>query len=222
MTAARKSLRTTRTYVSPLRASQAEMTMSTIVDAAYEELKTTRPEHLSYTVLAERTDIAPKTIYRHFPKRDDLVRAVARKLLMGVLGPEMRVPTDFASQAEMLGRLHELFSSEPGTYRVMLGSPTRSGAGDVAGLVRTSLGDGLRRTPKAQRDSACAVFELFISPYFWDACAEHWNVKDPARITRAAIVMMDLVIDALAKDPEMFDPKRPPPKRYRKRATDKE
>jgi AcrR family transcriptional regulator len=207
----------TQPYDSPLRRSQAEFTRSVIVDAAYEMLKTTRPEALSYAELAAKSGVVAKTIHRHFSERADLVGAVARKALAGMLGPTMELPTTRAGQAEMIRKTHESLSADPGLLRVMMAAPVRGGvaaAGGIQKLAAIALGDALQAVPPKQRATACGVWEHFVSPFFWDQLAQVHGLP-PERVTAAALVMIDLLIAALTRDPEMFDPKRPMPRRFR-------
>lgn len=201
-----------RTYESPLRKAQADDTHQRIVEAAYELLKTTRPDELSYAVIADSTGITQRTIYRHFPERSDLVGAVARLHVAQYLGDE-GLPVDPPGYARLLARFHEFLSQEPGAYRVMMAAPTRAEASAGTFYERT-LGDVLARAPKDQRATMLGVWELLFSPYFWEVLHTHHGVA-PARITRAALVMLALLHDALERDPALFDPTRPLPARYR-------
>ena len=65
-----------RTYRSPLRANLAEETRRRILDAAIDEMEAAGPEGFAVPNVAERSKIALRTIYRHFPNRDALVDAM--------------------------------------------------------------------------------------------------------------------------------------------------
>lgn len=64
-----------RAYESVLRREQAEQTSARIVDALLERLRQGDRE-LSYAVLAKQAGVSVPTVYRHFPTRGDLFRAL--------------------------------------------------------------------------------------------------------------------------------------------------
>lgn len=208
----------TRGYDSSLRKAQADETHRQIVAAAYELLKTTHPHSLSYALLAEQTGITQRTIYRHFPERGDLYAAVARTHVEKYLGEPARASAEPRVWAEQLRSFHEMLSREPGAYRVMLAAPTRD-QGGAAAFIEATLGAVLPRVPPDQRTTMKGVWEVFFSPYFWEVLHTHHGVSAD-RITRAAIVMMSLTLDAFERDPELFDIARPVPRRFRDAAAD--
>jgi AcrR family transcriptional regulator len=67
-------------YDSPLRREQAEQTRSRIVDAAV-ELVVGGAEGLTMQEVAKSAGVALRTVFRHFPTRDDLLDAVWLVLL---------------------------------------------------------------------------------------------------------------------------------------------
>lgn len=212
MTTTRAKKKRKPRYESPLRKAQADDTTRRIVEGAYVALQSVRPENLSYADLAVQTGIAQRTIYRHFPDRGDLVTAVARLHLEKFLGPTLKPADDLPGFAVQLAALHRLLSTDRGAYRVMMAAPTRGEAGAGAYVARMAK-DVVDRAPPADRATILGVWELCVSPFFWEVLHTHHGVA-PERITRAATVMLDLLEKALAKDPHLFDPARPPPKRF--------
>jgi Transcriptional regulator len=59
---------------------QRESTRSAILDSAMALLRETPEETVSHEAIADRSGIAPRTVYRHFPKRGDLVGALWGRL----------------------------------------------------------------------------------------------------------------------------------------------
>ena len=68
-----------RRYRSTLRAEQAKLTRSRIVDAAI-QLAGVSNKTPSYTEIAAEADVSTPTVYRHFPTRDDLFAAVFERI----------------------------------------------------------------------------------------------------------------------------------------------
>ncbi|MCC5954332.1 MAG: TetR/AcrR family transcriptional regulator [Acidimicrobiia bacterium] len=82
-----------RSYESPLRAQQAAATAERIVEAAA-ELVVSRPgEHLTMAGIAEHAGVALRTVYRHFPSRDDLIEAMGNRVRRGLGLEGMPRPT---------------------------------------------------------------------------------------------------------------------------------
>jgi AcrR family transcriptional regulator len=90
-----------RAYRSAVREAQAEANRRRVVDAAYRLLKTTRPVDLSYADVAETAGVSVRTVYRNFPRADDLFAAVAQEVLPPALR-EGRRPETLADLIEAL------------------------------------------------------------------------------------------------------------------------
>ena len=67
-----------RSYDSPLRAEQRERTRDRIVEAATELLADEAVDELTIPVIARRAGVSVRTVYFHFPTKDDLNEAVAQ------------------------------------------------------------------------------------------------------------------------------------------------
>jgi AcrR family transcriptional regulator len=70
--------RKVRAYDSALRREQAEQTASRILDALSERLRRGDRE-LSYATVAKQARVSVPTVYRHFPTRADLFRALVAR-----------------------------------------------------------------------------------------------------------------------------------------------
>lgn len=90
-------------YDSPLRREQAEQTRSRIVDAAL-GLVVGGVEGLTMQEVAKAAGVALRTVFRHFPTRDDLLDAVWQAMQV-----RMGETPDVATMDELTGFLPELF-----------------------------------------------------------------------------------------------------------------
>ena len=90
-------------YVSPLRREQAEQTRSRIVGAAL-ELIVGGVEGLTMPEVAKAAGVALRTVFRHFPTRDDLLDATWQAMQVG-----MGETPELATLDELTGFLPELF-----------------------------------------------------------------------------------------------------------------
>ncbi|HET6970473.1 MAG TPA: helix-turn-helix domain-containing protein [Phenylobacterium sp.] len=96
-------------YDSPLRREQAEQTRARIVGAA-QELVAGGVAAVTMQEVAKAAGVALRTVFRHFPTRDDLLDAVWQALQV-----RMGEPPDLATLDELTGFLPELF----GRYAAM-------------------------------------------------------------------------------------------------------
>ena len=69
-----------RSYDSPLRAEQRERTHDRIVEAATELLADESVDELTIPLVARRAGVSVRTVYFHFPTKDDLSEAVALRI----------------------------------------------------------------------------------------------------------------------------------------------
>ena len=71
---------TSRTYSSPLRENQAQLTRDLILDALTELLALHRVDEVSTKQIAERARVSQPTVYRHFPDRAALVKGLTDRI----------------------------------------------------------------------------------------------------------------------------------------------
>jgi AcrR family transcriptional regulator len=90
-------------YDSPLRREQAEQTRSRIVGAAV-DLLVGGVEGLTMQEVAKAAGVALRTVFRHFPTRDDLLDAIWQALQV-----RMGETPDMESLDELTGFVPELF-----------------------------------------------------------------------------------------------------------------
>jgi AcrR family transcriptional regulator len=65
-----------RTYASPLRAEQANQTRERILEAFAEQVVDGGLADFSIERVAARAGVSPRTVYHHYPRRDDLLDAI--------------------------------------------------------------------------------------------------------------------------------------------------
>lgn len=197
----------TRTYQSRLRDEQGVATRERILDAAHRLLGTTRPVDLAYADVASEAGVAVRTMYRHFPKSDDLFLALSDRLLSRVYGAGQTAPHDVASGMAALRQQFEMMQADPALYRVYFAVPTRSRSGGAEGM-EAILGDRLAGLSPEGRRAVCALIDLMGSPYAWDVLHANWGA-DAAQAYRAVSAGMRAVLELAALAPEVFDRDEP-------------
>jgi AcrR family transcriptional regulator len=78
-----------RQYRSPLRGEQQQQTRERILEAAISRIAEDGLAELTVPIVAERAGVSLRTVYRHFPTKDDLIDQVGefRDAQFGVSGP---------------------------------------------------------------------------------------------------------------------------------------
>ena len=159
-----------RPYASPLRQEQLAETRRRILDAGIQVLAKGGPEELTIPRVAQRARVAVRTVYRHFPNKDDLVAAVGRELddRMGF----HEFPADLAELEPLLRATYSRYLAEEALVRAALdsraGNRVRASSRPhrLATLERTlePLLDGV---DQAARKGAVMLVYHFYSPYTW-------------------------------------------------------
>lgn len=199
-----------RAYRSKLREQQATATRGQILDAAWALLATTRPADLRYEAIAQRAEVSTRTVYRHFPTADHLFLGLSDRLFGILGGPEGVAPHERADGPAYLRRQFEAMERDPAVFRAFFAVPTRSRHVGPHPL-ETMFADELSRVPAAQRPAALGLLDLVASPYAWDVLHANWGC-DARAVTRASLVALEALLEALRRDPDGLDPDRPDPR----------
>jgi len=208
-----------RTYDASSRRAEAQRTAARIVEMATELVKAgVRPEEISYADVAARADVAPRTVYRHFPETADLVAAVAAGTLDQLTGGN--IAEDRPAVAARLARFHEILCADPKLFRVLIDTPLRGGM-DYAGFLKRVFADVLERIPARHRDATTATIEMLANPYAWEVMHSYWGLPRE-QITRTCLAAIQAVADRFQREPELLDPKAPLPPLFRSKETKRE
>lgn len=202
-----------RAYDASGRREEAQKTSERIVEVATELLQTVRPENLSYADVAERSGLAVRTVYRHFPELQDLLAAVA-KAAIARFAPE-GMPRMRADVAPALGAFHQMLSERPALYRVVVAAPVRSNVG-MTEYVRGVFADVLDGFSPDEGRAVAGLIDLLSSPFAWEILHTHWSLSAD-QITRACLAATQLLVDGFKRDPGLLDPSSPLPPLYRKK-----
>jgi AcrR family transcriptional regulator len=101
-----------------LRKQQAQLTRELILRAVVDLLREEDPGDVTVPAVAERSGVSLRTVYRHFPHRDELFSAAADWINEQVFGG---IP--YEESANELGQVFrqacERFDAEPGLVRAM-------------------------------------------------------------------------------------------------------
>lgn len=205
-----------RSYDGSNRQAAAQVTHDAIVAAAMKLLRDVRPEQLTYADVAEKSGVALRTVYRHFPTLEDLLGAALQTFLLRIRGPRPLEGLSLPELADQLEAFHASLSAEPGLYRLFFTLPSRSGS-NMNALIDHVCQDALDRIPRQHHPVVRAAIELLIGPYAWEVFHTHYSVPPP-EMTRALLVSVQLLLDGFVANPRALAPAGPPPPMFRDKA----
>jgi AcrR family transcriptional regulator len=158
------------TYHSPLRASQAAATRERIVAACVAVMR--RGADLTYASVAAEAGVQERTVYRHFPKKEDLEAALWDWIVQRL------THTDFGVRDEelLVAAMRESFAgfdAGASLIQAMLHSPQglnvrRSQQPARRAMFEACVDSAVPGLPPQLRDRAAAVLQVLYSAASWD------------------------------------------------------
>ena len=166
------------TYHSPLRASQAAATRERIVAACVALMR--RGADLTYAAVAAEAGVQERTVYRHFPKKEDLEAALWDWIVLRL------TRADFAARDEeqLVAAMRESFAGfDAGAplIQAMLHSPQgldvrRRQQPMRRAMFQACVDSVVPGAPPQVRDRAAAVLQVLYSAASWDLLRSFWDI----------------------------------------------
>lgn len=181
-----------------------------VLEAAAEAFRSNGYQETSMDRVAEMAQVSKRTVYKHFPSKEDLFRAIAHEL---VLQQHYSLEADYRPKQRLRSQLIriatqevELFSSEEylATSRVLLGEALRSpelvskvfdgvpgNSGAIPRWVEAACADG-RLKVKDQALAATQLLSMIKGVLFWPRALSMCPAidrKERARVIAAAVDM---------------------------------
>jgi AcrR family transcriptional regulator len=189
-----------RAYRSQLREKQAEQTRERIVDALFEQVLDTHRSDFSIAEVAERAGVSERTVYRHFPTREDLIAAVDERYqsIPGPSGPDE--VSDFPQHVDELyrwfGENEELIEA---AHVAGIGRELHQRARARRGEVTRRMMDRMfAPLPKRERRLLFAVVRTMFGSAIWRAMREDAGLSnDEAR--EAATWVAELITKDISR-----------------------
>jgi AcrR family transcriptional regulator len=173
-----------RAYKSQLREKQAEQTRERIVDALFEQVLDTQRNDFAIAEVAERAGVSERTVYRHFPTRDDLIRAVDERY-QNLPAPEP--PKSVSDFPRHVGDLYGWFAENEELVEAAhvagigreLHQRARARRGEMA---RRVMDEMFAPLPKRERKILFAVVRSMFGSAIWRAMRDEAGLtNDEAR-----------------------------------------
>lgn len=166
------------TYHSPLRASQAAATRDRIVAACLALMR--QGGDLTYASVAAGAGVQERTVYRHFPKKEDLETAVWDWIVRHL------THADFAAtdEAQLVAAMRESFAGFDAAaplIQATLHSPQglevrRSQQPARRAMFEACVDSAVPGAPPEVRDRAAAVLQVLYSAASWDLLRSFWDM----------------------------------------------
>jgi TetR/AcrR family transcriptional regulator of autoinduction and epiphytic fitness len=191
-----------------LRDRLAERTRELIIEAMAASLGETGPFEFSIFEIARRAGVSPRTIYRHFPTREDMFEALT-ELVESRLGFAGSFPGDADAVVEALPKLFDAFDANEelmlAQRQTEFGRAAREHGRKSRGMRLQKVIDELAPArPEAEREAMAAACHCLGSIEAWYWLRADLG-SDPRRSNGAAAWALRALLDAVA------DPDRPGP-----------
>ncbi len=173
-------MKKTRPYKSPLREDQAAATRERILDGLAKVLAEGDGHDASFRAIAAAAGVTEITVYRHFPSKEELMKAFwwwldERLTNRGMPEHEGALPADVRALFvafdgyEPLIRA-SLLSPEGRAMRMSMNAERRAG-------FEKALAAATQGLPAAERRRASAVIQLLFSGYAWLSMKDQWGLS---------------------------------------------
>jgi len=191
----------TRSYNSPLREEKARETREAILQALYRLMSTsTGPDEISMDAIAAEAGIQRRTVFRHFPTKDELLTAFwpwLNALIGASIAPET-VADIVAGPQDAFPR----FDEHEAAIRASLHSPT--GRAMRAGMVSArrlrfagALAPVLANLPPVEARRVEALAHLLYSASAWEVLKDYGGLTG-AQAGETASWALETILSAVA------------------------
>ena len=110
-------------YHSPLRSRQKEQTRGLILNAVDAILRRAPVAEVTIAAVAREADVTERTIYRHFPTREDLLAAAWRRALRTFIRGQTSQVETLEQILELTRAAYENFDANEGIVRAIISAP---------------------------------------------------------------------------------------------------
>ena len=165
-------------YHSPLRESQAAATRERIVEACVALMQ--RGADLTYAAVAAVAGVQERTVYRHFPKKEDLEAALWDWIVAHLTHADFAARTEEQLVAAMRASFAG-FDADARLIQAMLHSPQGLGVRRRQQPLRRAMFEAcvdsaVPGAPPQVRYRAAAVLQVLYSSASWDLLRSFWDM----------------------------------------------
>jgi AcrR family transcriptional regulator len=156
-----------------------------------------RGEALTFAAVSAASEVAERTLYRHFPTREDLLRGLY-EWVNERLAVDAERPTDAAGMARLVRLVFPGFDSLAAVVRELLTAPEGRLARLAANPARQRAALALVEheaagLAPAEARRVAAVMQLLTAASTWQALRDYWGM-DGAEAAEAAVLASELML----------------------------
>lgn len=192
-----------REYKSPLREAQTARTRELIIDALIAQVNEDGHADFSIPDVAQRAGVSVRTVYRHFPTRDDLLDAIDE-------GWKRIAPPAFgATVADIVDNVEQNFARfDDNAEIVIAGVTSRLGREAIqrarhkrTDKLKKLMGPLLSQLDDDRAEEVFAVFRVLYSSRTWHILRTEYGLAD-GRAGRAVRWAVELLVDDIERQAE--------------------
>lgn len=192
-------MNTVRSYNSSLRRDQVEATKARILSAMAALMDESGGQEPTNRAVAERAQVTEVTVYRHFPSREVLLRALWSHLNREA-GVDAGLPETVAELRAKIAPLFASFDASPAQIVARLttaqGRAARASLDDERRAAFLAVvAQAARDLPAGERPKAAAALQLLYSGYAWLSLREQWELTGQDAVDAVAWATDALLAD---------------------------
>jgi AcrR family transcriptional regulator len=195
-----------------LRDRQKALTRELILDGLLQAFAAGDVEHTTHDALAKRVGVARQTVYRHFPDRESLWRALWERT--NAMLAAQGLPQDEAQLVDMLGPLYARFDAAADLVTVAQSTPQgramRMSVRDRRAAAFRKAAAGATRDLAAEDAAlATAVLQLLCGGQAWLEMRQQWDLSGEQSARACGWAIRTLLADLHARAGRPLDQERP-------------
>jgi AcrR family transcriptional regulator len=186
-------------YHSPLRSRQKEQTRDLILNAVDAILRGAPVSEVTIAAVARQADITERTIYRHFPTREDLLDAVWRRALHAVTGGQDQQAETLEEILDLTRGAYESFEADAGIVRALIAAPEGVDASKQPAEVRLEMlreayAGLLGGIPEDEVNAVVTATHVLSGASAWSHLRDYCGL-DGAEGGKAAALAIELIVE---------------------------
>lgn len=188
-------------YHSPLRSRQKEQTRGLILNAVDAILRRAPVSEVTIAAVAREADITERTIYRHFPTREDLLNAAWRRALRAFIRGQTQQVETLDQILELTRAAYENFDANEGIVRAIISAPegveVRKRPAEIRlDMLKKAYAGILAGLPEEQVMAVVMATHVLSSASSWSHLRDYCGL-DGAKGGQVAALSIELIVEAI-------------------------
>lgn len=188
-------------YHSPLRSRQKEQTRDLILNAVDAILRRANVAEVTFAGVAREADVTERTIYRHFPTREDLLNAAWRRALRAFIRGQTQQVETLDQILELTRAAYENFDANEGIVRAIISAPegveVRKRPAEIRlDMLRKAYANILSGVPEADAKAVLLATHALSSASVWSHLRDYCGV-DGTEGGKIAAMAIELIVEAI-------------------------